>query len=67
VQVDPIKPPLEVHGIRCLNLNSNILPSNFGIKFNLRCYILASFCQLPFLLTAEAKVGRYTLTLSNPH
>jgi len=41
VQVDPIKPKLKPPGTKRLKLEYDGLLSNFGFKFNLRCYIKA--------------------------
>jgi len=58
MQVDPIKPTLKAPGTKRLKLKYDEWPSNFGFNFNLRRYIEAA--------EKRNKVGRCSLTLSNP-
>jgi hypothetical protein len=51
VQVDPIKPTLKAPGTKRLKLQYDILPSNFAVKFNLRCYT-------PAMRRSEKETGK---------
>jgi hypothetical protein len=46
VQVDTIKPKLIPHGTKRLKLEYNGQLSNFGFKFNLRCYTMGAAPRL---------------------
>jgi hypothetical protein len=66
VQVDPVKPKLEPHGTKRLNLICDVLLSNFAFKFNLRQYTLVVLFGLYRQLApkrVKPKVERCRLTL----
>ena len=46
MQVDPIKPTLRAPGTERLKLKSEELLSNFGFRFNVRCYTVV-FSHMP--------------------
>ena len=58
MQVDPIKPTLKAPGMNGLKLKYDDPHLNFGFKINLRRYSKATW--------KVVKVGRCSLTLSNP-
>jgi hypothetical protein len=74
VQVDPIKPTLEPPGTKRVETKTDILVSNFAIKFNLRRYTkVGDGTAGVYHIFANAtvadglrSVGRCRLTLSNP-
>jgi len=63
-----MKPKLKPPRTKRLNLKHDGLLSNFGFKFNLRCYNQArvELCTKTAGVHADILVGRCRLTLSNP-
>ena len=67
VQVDPIKPKLKPPGTKRLKVQCDILLSTSAFHFNLRRYPVALHALLNDIAPKKAlKVGRCSLTLSNP-
>jgi len=68
VQVDPIKPKLKPPGSKRLNLNCDVLLSNFAFKFILCHYSMGGYSMYPgaaqVAAAAAAQAEAYTRPLS---